>query len=599
MRTGGLYRQVLRLMRPHAPAMALAATEVMLVGALEVLKPWPLKIVIDNVLGGRPLVTRMIPAARPAALLAGASLGLVLLYFALSVLQVANNYLTIAVGQRMVNDLRARLFEHLQRLSLSFHRRREIGDLMVRITYDTFSIQTIAMNGLFPVLSSAIMLAGMFTVMVRLDATLTLIALGIVPILLLMISGISGRIEALASGARAKESELYNVAHRALSAIHVVQAFTREPEAYAEFVESSRESLGENLRLYTLQTLYSGVVNVMIAVGTATVIYVGARHVLDARLTLGELVIFITYLASLYAPINQMFQTYGMVQSARAGLRRCFELLELEPEIRDRPGARKLGRIRGEIEFDDVVFGYDPARPVLAGVSFKARPGQTIAIVGPTGAGKSTMASLLARFYEPQSGQITVDGSDVREVTTRSLRENIAIVLQPPLVLNETVRSNIALGKPDASDAEIAAAAQAAGLAPVLAKLPLRLAEVVGQGGHALSQGEAQRVTIARALLRDAPILIMDEPTSALDAETESLVLAAVEQAMRGRTTLVIAHRLSTIQKADQILVLRDGRIEERGTFAELLSRGGFFRYLYNLQAWSGEPADAAKAGAN
>lgn len=588
-----LYRRVLHYVRPHAWRMALAVAQVVLIAALEVLKPWPLKLVIDNVLGGAPLRAGWLAPISRSGLLLAACAGLVLLYLLLSLLQVTNNYLTISIGQRMVNDLRSRLFEHLQGLSLSFHRRREVGDLMVRITYDTFSIQSIAMNGMFPVLSSAILLAGMFSVMIKLDPVLTAIALAVVPALLVLVGSISGRIERIASSARIKESQLYNVAHRVLSAIHVVQAFTREPEAYREFVESSRESLGENLKLYTVQTVYSGAVNVMLSVGTALVIYVGALHVMGGRLSLGELVIFITYLASLYAPINQMFQTYATVQGARAGLARCLELLDLEAEIRDRPGARALGRARGEVEFDHVVFGYDPAQPVLKGVSFAARPGATVAIVGPTGAGKSTMASLLARFYEPQSGTVRVDGHEVRELTLKSLRENISIVLQPPLLLNETVRSNIALGRPTAGDAEIERAARLARLEPVLAKLPKGLDEVVGQGGHTLSQGEAQRVTIARALVKNAPILIMDEPTSALDAETEALVLAAVREAMRERTTLVIAHRLSTIQNADCILVLRDGVIEERGTFSQLLSRGGFFSYLYNLQSWSKQAAGA------
>jgi len=585
MGTVRVYSQSVRYLRPYTGRFALAVAEVLLIGAVEVLKPWPLKIVIDNVVGGAPLRSEWLPAIAPDALLMAACASLVILYLGLALLQVTNNYLTISIGQRMVNDLRSRLFEHLQRLSLSFHLRRELGDLMMRVTYDTFSIQTIAMNGLFPVLSATILLGGMFAVMIRMDATLTLIALVIVPALLVLIAAISRPIDRLARRARVKESRVYDVAHRALSAIHVVQAFTREAEAHREFVETSRASLSENLKLYTFQTVYSGAVNMLIAAGTALVIYVGARHALAGKLTIGDLVVFTTYLASLYGPINQMFQTYGMVQSAKAGMRRCLELLELEPEIRDRPGARALGRSRGEIEFDDVVFGYDANTPVLKGVSFKARPGETIAIVGPTGAGKSTMASLLARFYEPQRGRIRIDGQDISELTLKSLRGNISIVLQPPLVLTESVRSNIAVGKPGATDQEIERAAGMARLEPVLDKLPNRLDELVGQGGHALSQGEAQRVTIARAMVKDAPILIMDEPTSALDAETEAMVLAAVQEAMRGRTTLVIAHRLSTIQNADRILVLRDGVIEEQGDFAELVARGGFFSQLYNLQA--------------
>jgi ATP-binding cassette, subfamily B, bacterial len=465
---------------------------------------------------------------------------------------------------------------------------------MVRIAYDTFSLQTIAMNGIFPVVSSAVMLAGMFLVMMRMDATLTIAALAVVPMLAVLMLTVSHRIDRLATGARVKESRLYTVAHQALAAIHVVQAFTREEESYREFVRTSSESLGETLKLYTFQTFYAGAVNVMIAIGTAVVIYIGALHAESGKLTIGDLIVFTTYLASLYAPVNQVFQTYGLIEGAKAGLKRCLELIAIEPDIHDAPHARSLERARGELEFDGVVFGYDIARPVLKSISFRAEPGQTVAIVGPSGAGKTTMASLAARFHDPIGGVIRVDGIDIRDLTLASLRGNIAMVLQPPLVLAGTVRSNIALGKPLATDRQIAGAAAMARLDALIERLPRGLDELVGQGGQSLSEGEAQRVTIARALLKDAPILIMDEPTSALDTETESMVLEAVRDLMRGRTTLVIAHRLSTIQSADLILVLRDGVIAERGTFSELLSQRGFFSYLYNLQSWGGQKAAEA-----
>jgi ATP-binding cassette subfamily B protein len=589
----GLYGEVIRRMRPHFRALLGVILAVGATSLIEVAKPWPLKIVIDNVLRDVPLDWRWTASLSSRQLLIAACLVLVAIYLVLGLFNVINNYVTIAIGQRMVNELRAQMFDRLQRLSLAFHRRREVGDLMVRIAYDSMSLQTIAMNGLFPVLSAGVMLAAMFVVMVRMDWVLTATALGIVPVLFILIAAVSHRIDLLASGARIKESRLYTVAHQALAAIHVVQAFTRESESYKEFVQSSSESLGESLKLYVFQTIYAGGVNALIAVGTALVIYIGALHVMSGILTVGDLIVFTTYLASLYVPVNQLFQTYGMVQGAKAGLRRCFELIELEPEIRDRPGARAFARVGGEIAFDDVRFGYDAANVVLKGISFKARAGQTVAIVGPSGAGKTTMASLLMRFYEPQGGAIRIDGIDTRDLTIESLRRNIAMVMQPPLVLAATIRANIALGRPAAGDAEIQHAAESARLGALIAKLPAGLTEVVGQGGHSLSEGEAQRVTIARALLKDAPILIMDEPTSALDSETESLVLGAVREAMRGRTTLVIAHRLSTIQNADLILVLRDGLIAEQGTFDELLSRGGFFSYLYNLQAWNKEAVGA------
>jgi ATP-binding cassette, subfamily B, bacterial len=586
-----LYRYAIAQMRRNWFRLTISIVGVLLASIAEVLKPWPLKVVIDNVLRGMPMTWKWVPAMPVAELLVAACLALVVLYSILGLLNVMTNYLTISIGQRMVNELRARMFEHLQRLSLSFHRRREIGDLMVRIAYDTFAIQTIAMNGFYPIVSAMILLIAMFVVMVRMDVTLTLIALGVIPMLVLLIVAVSGRIDELAGGARIKESRLYTVAHSALAAIHVVQAFTHESESYREFVQSSSESLNQTLKLYVLQTIYAGAVGMMIAIGTALVIYLGARHVMNGHLTIGDLVVFTTYLASLYAPVNQISQTFGAIQGAQAGLRRCLELLQIDPEIKDRADAVAMGRARGEVEFDSVVFGYEPGRDVLTGISFKAMPGETIAIVGPSGSGKTTMASLLARFYDPQRGTIRVDNRDIRELKLESLRRNIAMVLQPPLVIGDTVRTNVAFGRPNVSDAEIMGAIEMARFTPVLAKLDKGLAEIVGQGGHALSEGEAQRLTIARALIRDAPILIMDEPTSALDAETESMVMAAVEDAMRGRTTLVIAHRLSTIQNADRIVVLRDGAVVEQGRFDELLARDGFFSYLYNIQAWNREAA--------
>jgi ATP-binding cassette, subfamily B, bacterial len=589
-----LYLEVFRRMRPHLWRLAFALSAVALTSAGEVLKPWPLKIVIDDVLRHGAIANAWLASLTRPELLTAACGALVVLYVALAILNVTNNYITIAIGQRMVNELRAQMFDRLQRLSLSFHRRREVGDLMVRIAYDTFSLQTIAMNGIFPVVSSLVMLAGMIIVMFKMDASLTFAAVAVVPLLIILMIAVSRRIDLLASGARIKESRLYTVAHQALAAIHVVQAFTREEESYREFVQSSSESLGETLKLYTFQTFYAGAVNVMIALGTAVVIYIGALHAESGKLTIGDLIVFTTYLASMYAPVNQVFQTYGLIEGAKAGLKRCLELIDIEPDIKDRPNARALGRARGEIEFDNVVFSYDAARPVLKSISFRAEPGQTIAIVGPSGAGKTTMASLAARFYDPLGGIIRIDGIDIRELTLSSLRGNIATVLQPPMVLAGTMRSNIALGRPLATDRQIAQAASMARLDSLISRLPRGLDEIVGQGGHALSEGEAQRVTIARALLKDAPMLIMDEPTSALDTETESMVLDAVHELMRRRTTLVIAHRLSTIQNADLILVLRDGLITERGSFSELLSQRGFFSYLYNLQSWGGQKASEA-----
>jgi len=585
-----LYVRVLGRARPHIARFALVFAGATLASAAEVLKPWPLKVIIDNVLRGVPLNGGTLGAVSRSGLLAAACLALVAIYLLVALLNVANAYLSNSIGRRMVADLRAELFHHLQRLSLSFHRSREIGDLMLRITDDAFSIQTIAMNGLFPAVSSMVLLGAMVAVMLRIDPVLTAMSMAVVPFLFVVVAAMSGRIQRLADSQFRRESRLYTIAHGALGAIHVVQAFGAEARSHREFTISSEESLGEYLRLDTMQSAYSGAVNVLVAVGTAAVIYTGALHVEQGRLSIGDLVVFSAYLASLYGPVNQIFQTYGHARGAEAGLARCFELLALDPEIADRPGARPIGRVRGEVEFDEVRFAYEPGRPILKGISFRARPGETIALVGPTGAGKTTVALLMARFYEPQTGAIRIDAIDIRDATLASLRRNIAVVIQPPLLIPGSLRSNIALGDPNADGARIEQAVRLAGLEDLVARLPQGLGEIIGPGGRVLSEGEAQRVTIARALLKDAPILIMDEPTSALDVETEARVMRAVEGAMKGRTTLVIAHRLSTIRNADRILVLRDGVIEESGTFDELCARDGLFSHLCRMHTWGDLP---------
>ena len=372
MKTLRLYSDVFRRMRRYGARLVTVIVALLFSSIIEAAKPWPLKIVIDNVLRAQPLRLRWLPPLSRYQLLLGSCAGLVLVYLVVGAINIASNYVTISIGQRMVNDIRAQLFDHLQRMSLSFHRRREIGDLMVRIAYDTMSVQTIAMNGLLQMLSAGAMLAAMFYVMVRMDVVLTLAAVAIIPILLVLIMSISSTIDRLSTSARIKESRLYTVAHQTLAAIHVVQAFTREAESYRQFVQSSSDSLDQTLRVYVFQTMYAGAVSLLIAAGTAAVIYIGALHVMSGALTIGGLIVFITYLASLYQPVNQIFQTYGLVENAKAGLRRCLELLEIEPEVRDRPGARPLREVRGDIDFDSVVFGYDPSRPVLKGVSFHA-----------------------------------------------------------------------------------------------------------------------------------------------------------------------------------------------------------------------------------
>ncbi len=554
------------------------------ISACELLKPWPLKIIVDHVLGGAPIGWAPAASLTPHGLLLASCLGLVVLYLVLAALSVLNNSTTIAIGQGMVNDFRVDLYQHLQRLSLKFHATREVGDLLYRVTADAFAIQTLSMNGVFPIITSAVLFGGMVVVMGRMDWMLTAVALAICPIIFVGISLLGKRINAVALDARQKESRLYSITQRGIAAIRVIQAFTTEEEEARQFAASSTESLRANWRMYMLQTFYSGAINVIVALGTALVLWVGASKVLDGTLSIGQVLVFTTYLASLYAPINSISQTVGMIHGATAGAKRALEILDTTPDLPDGTRTIDPAGLRGEVRFEHVRFEYAPGRPVLRDVDLVAKPGEVIAIVGPTGVGKSTLVSLVGRFYDPVAGRVLLDGIDLREYQLRELRSRIAMVLQPPLVFPTTLRENIAYGRPSATEAEIARAAHLAQLDGLLQRLPEGLSTPVGEQGATLSGGEQQRVTIARAIMRDAPLLILDEPTSALDTETETLVIAALQELMRGRTTFVIAHRLSTIRHADQIVVLRDGVVAEHGTFDDLVARGGAFTRVYEAQ---------------
>lgn len=579
-----LRRQVLASLRPYRTQFFIAVSQVVLITCAELLKPWPLKVIIDNVLGGKVLPWSVVAGWSREWLLLVTCLIMVAIYLFLGGLNIVNNYTTIRMGQSMVNDLRGSVYNHLQRLSLAFHHRRQVGDLLYRVTADTYAIQTLTMNGVFPILVSLGLLIGMTLVMLRLDWVLTLLALAVCPVLFVTISAMSKRINTAATIAHERESTIYSLVQRTMSAIRVIQAFTKEEEEHRRFMTASAESLSANLRLYTLQTLYSGVVNAVIALGTALVVWVGAQHVMSGLLSVGDLVVFTAYLASLYGPINTISQTLGLIEGGKAGLTRVQEILAVERDLPE--GKRVLSRseVRGELSFEGVAFGYNPDQPVLRDVNLKIAPGQTVAVVGPTGAGKSTLVSLVPRFYDPQQGRVLLDGVDTKEYTLSSLRQQVAMVLQPPLVFPITIAENIAYGRPGATRDEIERAARLARIHEKITRLPQGYDTVVSEQGSTLSEGERQRLTIARAILRDAPILILDEPTSSVDAETEALIMEGLEQLMGGRTTFIIAHRLSTVRNADLILVVRSGHIAEQGSFAELLRQQGHFASLYRTQ---------------
>ena len=577
-------RTVRSYLRPYWAVFAFALLQVFLISALELLKPWPLKIIIDNVLSDKRLPWELAVDLSPQSLLLFSCMGLVAVYVVVGGVHILNDYTTIRIGQGMVNDLRRDLYGHIQRLSLSFYHRQQLGDLMYRITADTMGIQTLTMNGFFAIISASVLLGGMLIVMLWMDWYLTLLALAVCPALFCAIALLNKKMSVAATEAHQKGSTVYSVVQRTLSGMRVIQAFTKEEDEGRRFLQASTESLAAELRLYNLQNCYYAVVNLTIAAGTAAILWLGTRHVLAGDLSVGEMIVFTSYLASLYGPLNSIFQTYGVVQSAKAGVRRAFEILESDESLPDGSRVfRPLGP-RAQISFEDVSFGYDPSQPVLKKINLRVAAGKKIAIVGPTGAGKSTFVSLLPRFYDPQSGRVKIDGVDIREFQLKSLRRKIAMILQPPLVFPLTIRENIAYGRPDASMEEIVSAAQVAQVHEFVEQLPQKYDTVVSEQGTSLSEGQKLRLTIARGILLNAPILILDEPTSSVDSETEALIMEGLEQLMAGRTTFIIAHRLSTVRQADLILVLRDGQIVEQGTFNELLRRRGPFASLYRTQ---------------
>lgn len=579
-----MFKKIVRYLWPYRFPFLIALAQVFVMSGCELLKPWPLKIIIDNVLSGKPAPFGLEKIFAPPELLIFAAVGLVVIYLVLGGITILNNYTTIKIGQQMVNDMRRDLYGHLQRLSLAFHSRHQVGDLLYRVTADTYAIQSLTMNGVFPIVTALVLLGGMFFVMMKIDWQLTLLSLAVCPALLVSITIMSRRISDAAMFARQQESQVYSLVQRAMSAIRIIQAFTKEEEEHRKFMTASNRSLGASLKLYTLQTFYSGIVNVVMAVGTALVVWVGARHVMSGQLTVGEIIIFTSYLASLYGPLNTICQTWGLIQGAKVGVERVFEIMDVEKDLKDGDRAFPKSGTRGEVVCENLSFHYVPEQPVLKNINLHVRPGEKIAVVGPTGVGKSTLVSLIPRFYDPCSGRMLIDGTDVRNYQLKSLRSQISMVLQPPLVFPVSVRENIAYGKSDATLEEIVSAAKLARIHDSIDRLQDKYETVVGEQGATLSEGERQRITIARAILRNSPILILDEPTSSVDAETEAFIMEGLEQLTAGRTTFIIAHRLSTVRKADRILVLRQGEIIEQGPFDELLRAQGPFATLYHTQ---------------
>jgi ABC-type multidrug transport system fused ATPase/permease subunit len=490
----------------------------------------------------------------------------------------------------MVFRLRCRLFDHLQRLSLAFHDTTAVGDSLYRMTWDTYCVQSLFNSGVIPALTASFTLLGIASIMFVLDWLLTIVALSIGVPLVILIRKLDRPMKDRTLRAAERESNISTRVQETLSSIRAVQAFGREGAESQRFSTHANASLLAKLRLTVLQAWSQAMVGLLLAGGTAAVVWIAGQRVLQGMLTVGDVVLLVSYLAMLYQPLQTLALTAATVQSAAASARRVFSILDAIPEVMDKAGAIPLpARTPGPIVFDHVTFAYDKGKPVLKDVCLEIAPGQTVALVGPSGAGKTTIANLFMRFYDPIEGQIRLNGVDLRSLTLKSLRQNMALVLQEPVLFSSTIRENIAYGCPEATSERIEAAAQDAGAHDFIQALPQGYETQIGERGVSLSGGQRQRLSIARAFLKDAPILILDEPTSALDSATEQQVLEALKRLMKDRTTLIIAHRLSTVRHADQIVVVQDGKIAEAGSHEQLLIAGELYTDLYYLQ--TGHPA--------
>jgi ATP-binding cassette subfamily B protein len=587
------YRKVIRTFAPdllrHWRVLSLAVLGMILSVASDLAKPWPLKLVFDYVLLDHPLPARVawlakLVGSQPVQLLLPICAMIVGVAIANAFFSYMNKYLMSVAGETMVVEVRERIFVHLQALSLSFHDRSRSGDLVVRLTSDINKLKKLFIDSIQDLGSHSIRLVGICITLLWMDWRLFLLAFSIVPLLYGVTHFFSSRVKEQQKDKRSRESDVASIVQETMASISLVQAYQAEAREHERFQKQNKRSLEAEIRTAQLSKTFKRAVQTTIALGTAGVIYYGARRVLGGHLSPGDLLIFAAYLKELYGPIDKFSEIVVDLAQAVVSGERLVELVEQPVVIRDAPDAKPAPALRGEVEFRNVGFSYKKGQKVLDNLSFKVKSGQMVALVGSSGAGKSTIANLLLRFYDPTEGAISVDGTDIRKYTLNSLRNQITVVLQSTFLFRKTIRENIALGRPHATEEEVVAAAKAAQAHDFIALLPHGYDTLVEERGVNFSGGQKQRLNIARAILRNSPILILDEPTTGLDALAEAQINEALQHLMAGRTTFVIAHRFSTIMNADHILVIEDGKITEEGRHEDLLQRSATYRQLYELQ---------------
>jgi ATP-binding cassette subfamily B protein len=587
-----LYARLTHQARPYWPHLAGLILLNVVAASLKLLTPLPLLIGVDCVLGQEPVPAVLAPLvgsdAGGTVLLAVAAGLLVVIALLAQLASLACSLLSASTGEKLVLGFRASLFRHAQRLSLSYHDSRGTSDATYRILYDAPTIQWIMVEGLIPLFTASLTLCTMLAITAWLHWQLALVALVVVPVLFALNQVFGQRLRRQSKAVKEIERRALSVVQEALGALRVVKAFGQEDREEERFVVESRQGVRARLRILAMSGGLSVLVGLTLALGTATVLFLGVRHVQAGALTLGELLLVMAYLAQVYGPLETVSKKIADLQGSLACAERVFAMLDEEPEVVQRPGARPLARAAGAVALRDVCFGYQPDRPVLRDVDLQVPRGGRVGIVGATGAGKTTLLSLLIRFYDPSAGQVLLDGVDLRDYDLADLRQQFAIVLQEPVLFPTTIAENIAYAAPGTSEEDIVAAAKAANAHDFIMALPQGYQTSVGERGMKLSGGERQRISLARAFLKDAPLLIMDEPTSSVDSRTESLILEALQRLMVGRTTFVIAHRLATLRDADQILVMDHGAIVERGRHEELLERDGLYAGLHRQQCAPG-----------
>jgi ABC-type multidrug transport system fused ATPase/permease subunit len=595
----GMMDLVWDLLRPYRGSLGIILATMLVQSLMTLAAPWPLKIVIDNVVVGRKLDPALAGLLQPLlthahrmhlAVLAG--IAVIVIAILNAVASYIANYFTESVGQWVANDLRMRTYHHLQYLSLRYYDSHQSGVLLSTITADVLTIQNFASSATLGILVDMFTILGMIVVMFFLNWDFTLVAIGITPLLLLLASRFKKAVKKSTHEVRTQQSNIVAVVQQDLESIRVVTAFGRQELEQQQLAVVSQATVAAALKAREVKALLSPIVNVIVSFCVAFVLWRGSLLILHGGMTAGELTVFLSYLGSFFKPVKDLASMNNSIAQTAVAVERVRTILDADAILPENPNSREQA-IRGEIVFKHVAFAYDPSYPVLRDVSFTVKPGQMVGVVGPTGGGKSTIMSLIPRFYDPSAGKVLVDGVDVRDYRLQALRDQIAYVLQETVLFRGTVRDNIAYGRVEATEEEIIEAAKLANADEFISRMPNGYQTFVGDRGDTLSGGQRQRIGIARAIIRNNPILILDEPTAALDTESERLVIEALERLMKGRTVLTIAHRLSTIRDADKIIVLKGGVVAEEGTHDQLIAMGGTYAQLYSVQ-FDTTPAKAA-----